>query len=173
MAQQSCEYPAGRVYRVAHGELSAGENVDAKTARNAAIGCFGLAVILGVLTTTGAFKSKYPHWCKPLKFGSWGQYIPIGHWCIDVGGGWNLVAHAQTAFDVMTADRARLRVINPSGQVMADYDAIPNGCEGPFPAYSTVTVTPARETLMYVKVRNQQESDIKNCWYTIPIPKPR
>lgn len=142
--------------------------MQATTARNAAIACFGLGAVLLVLHVLGAFKSKYPHWCQPLSFGSWGDYIPPGNWCIDVGANWNLVIQAQSKFDLMSDAPARLRVAGgPAKEIGA------SGCNGPFPPYSAVTVTPGKEAMVFVKVRYQQENNVPTCWYNIPIPRPR
>lgn len=147
--------------------------MQATTARNIAIGCAGLAAVLLVLTLSGAFKSKYPHWCKPLKFESWGQYVPVGNWCIEVGANWTLVVTAQSKFDFEAVEAARVRILNPSRITMSDSEVSRLQCQGPWSPFTTAMITPPKETMVYVKVRMPHESDIATCWYNIPIPTPR
>jgi hypothetical protein len=126
-----------------------------------------------VLWVSGVFRSKYPHWCKPLKFETWGQYIPPGNWCIDVGANWHLVVRAQSKFDVMVAGPAEIQFADPSRLLTSKTNTSRGYCHGPLQAFSTATVTPPEETMVYVKVRYPQESDVSDCWYYIPIPNPK
>lgn len=96
--------------------------MDAKTARNIAIGCFGLAAILGVMSATGAFESKPkppqpPPQCQYGGLPALDQYIPSGDWCFRLSAGQTLHIKVGYPFEIGIKDilEVRLDVFDPSG----------------------------------------------------------
>lgn len=97
--------------------------MQASTARNLAIGCFGLAAVLLFFKMAGAFESKpapppQPSRCQHVAPPNKDEYIPAGDWCFHLSTGQTL--HLKVGypaeFGLVDLPEARLDVFDPNGK---------------------------------------------------------
>jgi hypothetical protein len=150
--------------------------VQATTARNAAIGCFALAGVLGILSVTDAFKSTPkppppPPQCQYLPLPKREETIWPGDWCYRLNQGQTFHFTTTYAFDIGFSGLKELRldVFDPNGEKFQHETRTiregPGGCVQLPKRWGRAEIT-AMEGSGVIRVRSvgKYPDRIHDCW---------